>query len=119
MGDGRLPVAPNAVRAGASLLAVSGGITIGREGSMIQLAAVMASLVGRLSRMDEAHRRLIVACGAAAGFASAYHAPIAGTLFVAEIILGGLHLRVMAALLVAAMMGELTTQTLFAAGPQP
>ena len=117
VGDGRLPVAPNAVRAGASLLAVSGGITIGREGSMIQLAAVMASLVGRLSRMDEAHRRLIVACGAAAGFASAYHAPIAGTLFVAEIILGGLHLRVMAALLVAAMMGELTTQTLFAAGP--
>jgi CIC family chloride channel protein len=58
-----------------------------------------------------------VACGAAAGFAGAYHAPIAGTLFVAEIILGGLPLREIAAVLVAAVMGELTTQSLFATGP--
>ena len=116
VGDGELPVAPNLVRTGSSLLAVSGGITIGREGTMIQLAALVASLAGRLPRARAEHRRLTVACGAAAGFAAAYHAPIAGTLFVAEIILGGLQLRAMAPVLVAAVMGELTTQTLFAGG---
>lgn len=117
VGDGRLPLVPNLVRTGSSLLAVSGGITIGREGTMIQFAAVVASIFGRLSRVDVARQRLITACGVAAGFASAYHAPIAGTLFVAEIILGGLWLREITAVLVAAVFGELTIQSLFSSGP--
>jgi CIC family chloride channel protein len=117
VGDGRLPLIPNLLRTVSSLFAVSGGITIGREGTMIQFAAVIASIIGRIGHANRAHRRLVVACGAAAGFAAAYHAPIAGTLFVAEIILGGLHLREIAAVLVAAVIGELTTQGLFATGP--
>ena len=117
VGNGQLPLAPNLVRTTSSLVAVSGGITIGREGTMIQFAALISSIIGRIGRADTAHQRLIVACGAAAGFAAAYHAPIAGTLFVAEIILGGLQLREIAAVLVAAVIGELTTQSLFATGP--
>lgn len=117
VGDGQLPLAPNLVRTASSLVAVSGGITIGREGTMIQFAALISSIIGRIGRADTAHQRLVVACGAAAGFAAAYHAPIAGTLFVAEIILGGLQLREIAAVLVAAVIGELTTQALFASGP--
>ena len=117
VGDGRLPLRANLLRTMASLLAVSGGITIGREGTMIQFAAVMSGQIGRWPGFDAAQRRLIVACGAAAGFAAAYHAPIAGSLFVAEVILGGLQLREIAAVLVAAVVGELTTQSLSAAGP--
>lgn len=117
VGDGILPLGPNLTRTLSSLVGVSSGITIGREGTMIQFAALVSSLLGRLRDTDAAHRRLIVACGAAAGFAGAYHAPIAGTLFVAEIILGGLALREIAAVLVAAVIGELTTQALFATGP--
>ncbi len=117
VGDGILPLGPNLVRTGSSLLGVSGGITIGREGTMIQFAAVASSLIGRIFRADESHRRLIVACGAAAGFAAAYRAPIAGTLFVAEIILGGLALREVSAVLVAAVMSMLTTYALGANGP--
>ena len=117
IGDGLLPLAPNLIRTASSLPAVSGGITIGREGTMIQFAAVISSLVGRAVRLAAPHQRLIVACGAAAGFAAAYRAPIAGTLFVAEIILRGLQLREIAAVLVAAVIGELTTQSLFQVGP--
>ncbi|OZB47809.1 MAG: Cl- channel voltage-gated family protein, partial [Thiomonas sp. 14-66-4] len=78
VGDGRLPLGPNLVRTVSSLVAVSGGITIGREGTMIQFASLISSIIGRIGRADAAHQRLIVACGAAAGFAGAYHAPIAG-----------------------------------------
>jgi len=117
VGDGLLPLGPNLVRTASSLLAVSGGITIGREGTMVQFGAVIASIIGRIGRADLEHRRLVVACGAAAGFAAAYHAPIAGALFVAEIILGGLQLRQFAAVLVAAVMGELSTERLVATGP--
>ena len=117
VGDGILPFAPNITRTLSSLVGVSGGITIGREGTMIQFAALVSSIFGRFTLKDPEHRRLVVACGAAAGFAGAYHAPIAGTLFVSEIILGGLALREITAILVAAVMGELTTQALFATGP--
>ncbi|MDA8165464.1 MAG: chloride channel protein, partial [Desulfobacteraceae bacterium] len=108
---------PNLIRTGSSLLGVSGGITIGREGTMIQFAALASSLLGRAFRASESHRRLIVACGAAAGFAAAYRAPIAGGLFVAEIILGGLALREISAVLAASVISMLTTQTFFASGP--
>ncbi len=117
VGDGILPLGPNATRTLSSLASVSGGITIGREGTMIQFAALISSLMGRLGKTDASHRRLIVACGAAAGFAGAYHAPIAGTMFVSEVILGGLALREITAILVSAVVGELTTQALFASGP--
>jgi CIC family chloride channel protein len=117
VGDGRLPLAPNLVRTASSLPAISGGITIGREGTMIQFAAVISSLIGRIGRLAAPQQRLIVACGSAAGFAAAYHAPIAGALFVAEIILRGLPLREIAAVLVAAVIGELTTESLFDSGP--
>ncbi len=117
VGDGVLPLGPNLVRTASSLIGVSGGITIGREGTMIQFASVASSLIGRIFHADESHRRLIVACGAAAGFAAAYHAPIAGTLFVAEIILGGLALREISAVLVAAVIAELTAQAFFHPGP--
>ncbi|MFV0436911.1 MAG: chloride channel protein [Desulfopila sp.] len=116
IGDGLLPVVPNLVRTVSSLVGVSGGITIGREGTMIQFAAVISSLLGRLGRWSAPRRRLVVACGAAAGFACAYHAPIAGTLFVAELILGSLALRQVGAILIAAVVGELMTQTFFAPG---
>ena len=117
VGNGVLPLGPNLVRTGSSLIGVSGGITIGREGTMIQFASLASSVLGRIFNADESHSRLIVACGAAAGFAGAYHAPIAGTLFVAEIILGGLALREISAVLVSAVISQLTTFTLFSSGP--
>ncbi len=117
VGDGVLPFGPNIIRTGSSLIGVSGGITIGREGTMIQFASLASSLLGRIFRADESHSRLIVACGAAAGFAGAYHAPIAGTLFVAEIILGGLALREISAVMVSAVISQLTTMALFSSGP--
>ncbi|MDA8164924.1 MAG: chloride channel protein, partial [Desulfobacteraceae bacterium] len=53
VGDGILPLGPNLIRTGSSLLGVSGGITIGREGTMIQFAALASSLLGRAFRAGE------------------------------------------------------------------
>lgn len=102
IGDGRLPLREGLLRSLSSLFSVISGGSIGREGAMVHLGAMGASLLGRVAPLDRSRLRLVVACGAAAGVASAYGAPIAGALFVAEIVLGTMAIQTVGPLLVAA-----------------
>lgn len=102
IGDGRLSIPQGLLRSLSSLLSVSTGGSLGREGAMVHLASLCASALGRFTYFSTARLRLLVACGAAAGVASAYGAPLAGALFVAEIVLGSMSMRSFGPLLVAA-----------------
>lgn len=102
IGDGRLSIRQGLLRSLSSLFSVSTGGSLGREGAMVHLASLCASAMGRFTYFSTARLRLLVACGAAAGVASAYGAPVAGALFVAEIVLGSMSMRSFGPLLVAA-----------------
>lgn len=108
IGDGQLDYGASIVKSLASLLVVSSGSAIGREGAMILLAALAASCVSK--RFTPKHEwKLWVACGAAAGMASAYHAPLAGSLFIAEVLFGTLMLASLGPVIIAAVVALLTT----------
>lgn len=117
LGDGDLPVRASLVKSTSALFSIASGEAIGREGPLVQLAALSASLAGRLRRMSPARMRLIVACGAAAGIASAYHAPLGGALFVAEIVLGSIAIESFGPLLLASVTATLTTQAFEGVAP--
>lgn len=103
IGNGRLDVRAGLLKVAASLLVVSTGGAVGREGAMVLLAAMLGSTLGRgLGRSVDL--RLVVSCGAAAGLAAAYQAPLAGAVFVAEILLGSLALAQLGPVVVAAVM---------------
>ncbi len=108
IGSGRVPLRASLVKCGAALFSIGSGGSIGREGPMVQLAAVAASLVGRWRSFTIPKQRLLVACGASAGIASAYNAPIAGSFFVAEIILGSIAMESLGPLVVSAVAAALT-----------
>ena len=110
-GDGCFDTPASLVKSLASLLVVVTGSAIGREGAMILLAALAASLFARRFT-PQAEWKLWVACGAAAGMASAYHAPLAGSLFIAEILFGTLMLASLGPVVIAAVVALLTTQLL-------
>lgn len=102
IGDGRLSIRQGMLRSLSSLCSVASGGSIGREGAMVHLAALSASAIGRFTYFSTSRLRLLVACGAAAGVAAAYGAPIAGALFVAEIVLGTMSMQSFGPLVVAA-----------------
>jgi CIC family chloride channel protein len=117
LGSGDLPVRVSVVRALSSAATVATGGAIGREGPMVQLAALTGSLIGRWRRAPVPRRQLMVACGAAAGVATAYSAPIAGALFVAEIVLHSVAIESLGPLLGAAVTANLTQTALVGFSP--
>ena len=112
IGSGELPVRASLVKSTAAMFSIASGGSIGREGPLVQLAAVAASWLGRWRDLSAPQLRLLVACGAAAGIASAYNAPIAGSFFVAEIILGTIAMESLGPLAVAAVAATLTMRAL-------
>lgn len=108
VGDGHISVRQTMLRSLSSFSSIVSGGSIGREGAMVQLAAMCASVTGRTVRLEPSRLRLLVACGAAAGLASAYNAPIAGAFFVTEIVLGSIAMASFGPVLVAAVVANIT-----------
>ena len=113
IGDGALSMRQTLIESAASLCSISTGASIGREGPMVQLSAMIGSALGRFFKLPRAQLRLLVACGATAGITAAYNAPIAGTIFVIEIALGSLSKETLGPLIVASVLSDIGTRCLF------
>ena len=72
----------------ASAVTIGSGGSVGREGPMVQIGSSIGSSVGQLFKTPSVHMKTMVGCGAAAGIAATFNAPIAGVLFALEIIIG-------------------------------
>ena len=116
-GDGRLKFRPGLMRALSSLLSIGTGASIGREGSITQISATLASKLGQWFNWQPYRLRLLVGCGAAAGMAAAYNAPIAGAIFAAQIVLGNFSMTCFAPLVVASVVATLISRTFFGIAP--
>lgn len=116
-GDGRLPFRPNLIKAASSLLSVASGASIGREGPITQVSATLASKLGQIALWPPYRLRLLVACGAAAGMAGAYNAPIAGSVFAAQIVLGNFSMNLFAPLMFASVTAAVVSRTFFGIEP--
>jgi CIC family chloride channel protein len=71
----------------ASAITIGTGGSVGREGPVIQIGAGVGSGLGQIFKVSNLRMRTFVGCGAAAGIAAAFNAPIAGALFAVEILL--------------------------------
>jgi CIC family chloride channel protein len=114
---GVVGLAAAAGRAVCSLATIASGGSVGREGPILQLASAVGSRVGRSLGLDEHRVRILVACGAAAGFAAAYHAPMAATLFVVEVLIGSAAAEVLGPAAVAAVVSTEVTRLVVGGAP--
>jgi len=72
----------------ASGITIGSGGSVGREGPIVQIGSSIGSTLAQFLKVSGLRRRTFVGCGAAAGIAATFNAPIAGALFAAEVILG-------------------------------
>ncbi|WP_296875050.1 ClC family H(+)/Cl(-) exchange transporter [Thomasclavelia sp.] len=84
------------------------GLALGREGPSIQLGAMSGKGVGRILKRSKTEERYLLTCGASAGLAAAFHAPLAGVMFALEEI----HKHFSAPLLIAVMTSSITADYL-------
>lgn len=116
-GDGRLRMRSGLVKTVSSLVSISTGASIGREGSIIQLASTLASKGGQLAGWQPYRLRLLVACGAASGMAAAYHAPVTGAVFAAQIVLGNFSMHLFAPLVFSSVVATMVSRSIFGLEP--
>ena len=117
LGDGKISARRSLVKCLSALFTIASGGSIGREGPLVQLSSLSASLAGRLQNWSAPRLRLLVGCGAAAGIASAYNAPIAGALFVAEIVLGSVAMEIFGPLIFSSVVATLTARAFLSGSP--
>ena len=87
------------------IMAVGGGLSLGREGPSIQLGAMVGKGFSRLSGRLRTEERLLMTCGAGAGLAAAFSAPLAGVVFTLE----ELHKTFSADVLLSTMAAAITS----------
>lgn len=67
-----------------SILTLSSGLALGREGPSIQLGGVVGQGVNYFLKGDRKQQNVLVSAGAAAGLAAAFNTPVSGVLFIVD-----------------------------------
>lgn len=94
-------------------MCILGGLSLGREGPSIQLGAMAAKGYSRLRNYDKTKEIGLLSCGAGAGLAAAFNAPLAGILFVVEEIHHTFDRTILTAGLVATVCADYVSKIFF------
>ena len=99
------------VKAVASAISIGTGGSVGREGPIIQIGSSLGSVVGQFLRVSTKRLKTLVGCGAAAGIAAAFNAPIAGALFAVEIVLMDFAVAQFSPIVISSVMATVISHT--------
>lgn len=98
-------------------LCLLGGLSLGREGPSIQLGAMAGKSVSRLLSLGKSEEKYMLTCGASAGLAAAFHAPLAGVLFSLEEIHKNFSVSVLICVMTASVTADYFTSEFLGSSP--
>lgn len=87
----------------ASAVCIGTGGSVGREGPIVQIGSAIGSSIGQVFKVSADRIRTLVGCGAAAGIAATFNAPIAGSMFALEIVLGDFGLATFSPIVISSV----------------
>ena len=89
------------------LLAIGGGLALGREGPTVQMGGAVGDALARGMKVSERERLTLISAGAGAGLAAAFNAPLSGLIFVLEEVRRDFQPIVFGASFVAAVIADI------------
>ena len=101
----------------SAAIAIGTGGPFGAEGPIIQTGGALGSLVGQLIHTTAAERKVLLACGAAAGMAATFGTPIASVILAIELLLFEFKSRSFIPLVIATTLADSVHSLLFSPGP--
>jgi CIC family chloride channel protein len=101
----------------SAAIAIGTGGPFGAEGPIIQTGGAVGSLVGQIVHTTAAERKVLLACGAAAGMSATFNTPIAGVILAIELLLFEFKSRSFIPLVVASTLATAVHMRLLGAGP--
>jgi CIC family chloride channel protein len=117
LSGGKIAPRPVLIDALAAIVTVGSGGSLGREGPMIRLGAMVSSWLGQRLEMPPHRLKILVGCGAAAGLAATYNIPIGGTLFAMEVILGNFALEIFGPIVASSVIATLIARSITGNAP--
>lgn len=93
-----------------SAITVGVGGSVGLESPIVATGSAIGSNLGRLNVLSFPDRSLMIACGAAAGIAAVFNAPIAGVIFAIEVLMVETGVSYFIPLIIAAAIGALCSK---------
>jgi len=94
----------------ASAICIGSGGSVGREGPIVHVGSAIGSAFGQILKVSVDRMRTLVGCGAAAGIAATFNAPIAGVMFAMEIILGEFGIATFSPIVVSSVMATVISR---------
>jgi CIC family chloride channel protein len=91
----------------SAIMTMASGGSLGREGPIITLGGAIGSSLGRHLQLTTPHIRILVCAAAGSAIGAVYNAPIAGSLFALEILMGNFALEVFGPVVVASVISTL------------
>jgi len=112
-------IAPRAALAkpASAAIAIGTGGPFGAEGPIIVTGGALGSLIGQWIRVTPSERKILLACGAAAGMSATFAAPLAAVVLAIELLLFEFSHRAFVPLVVASSVAGAVHAALFGAGP--
>lgn len=107
---GRLALRDGVFTALNSAITLGSGGSTGQEGPIVSIGSTVGSKLGRVLKVGRPHMATLVGCGAAAGIAAIFNAPMAGVLLVLEVMLRDFSIRTFMPVVVASVFGVAANQ---------
>jgi CIC family chloride channel protein len=101
----------------SAAIAIGTGGPFGAEGPIIQTGGAIGSLVGQVLHTTASERKVLLACGAAAGMSATFNTPIAGVILAIELLLFEFKSRSFIPLVIASTLATAVHVQLLGAGP--
>ncbi|MBT3586603.1 MAG: chloride channel protein [Halobacteriovoraceae bacterium] len=105
---GKINIGATVAKFFTSILSLSSGLSLGREGPTVAITAGIGSSLGKAFSLSKKKVKALVAIGSAGGIAAAFNTPMAAIVFTLEEIVGDLNAKLLGSIIISSVVAAMT-----------